>query len=114
MAGLAEQGLGGEILSAKPSDFTATERLSAKADLRTVRELAEAMRANGWQGAPIDVVEINGEKLVVDGHHRVAAAKLAGINVPYQIVDPASVIRPGKWSSTQDILNDAAMAGGWR
>ena len=99
---------------AKPWEFTPTETLSGSADTRIVNQLADSMRANGWQGDPIRVVEINGERIVVDGHHRIAAARVAGIDVPYEVVDPASVIGPGQWSSLDDLLNDAATAGGGR
>jgi len=32
--------------------------------------------------SPISFVVYNGRKFIVDGHHRVAAAKIQGINVP--------------------------------
>ena len=97
---------------ARPWQLTPTERLSGNASATNVRALAESMRQGGWQGDPIKVVEIGGERIIVDGHHRVAAARLAGIEVPYQVVDPATVIGPGQWSSIADILDDAANAGG--
>jgi hypothetical protein len=100
--------------AAKPWEFTPTETLSGSADTRLVNQLAESMRGNGWRGDPIKVVEVNGERIVVDGHHRIAAAQIAGIDVPYEVVDPASVIGPGQWSSLDDLLNDAATAGGGR
>jgi hypothetical protein len=96
---------------ARPSAFVRTEALSGRASSRTVQELTESMRTNGWQGDPIKVVEINGQRIVVDGHHRLAAAQRAGINVPFKIVDPSSVIGPGQWSSVDDILRDAASVG---
>lgn len=99
------------VRSAAPSTFVRTEALSGRASARNVRELAESMRTNGWQGAPIDVVEIQGHRIVVDGHHRLAAARIAGIDVPYQVVDPATVIGRGQWSSIDDILRDTYSVG---
>jgi hypothetical protein len=49
------------------------------------------MEAKGWQGAPIQVVESNGVRYVTNGHHRLAAARIAGIPVRYQIVTPESL-----------------------
>ena len=69
------------------------------------------MRTNGWQGAPIDVIELNGQRIVVDGHHRLAAARRAGIDVQYQIVDPSTVIGSGKHSSIDDILQSRYLVG---
>lgn len=69
------------------------------------------MRTGGWQGEPIKVVEHNGQMLIVDGHHRVAAARIAGIDVPYEVVDPSSVIGPGQWSSLDDVLRDSYTVG---
>lgn len=69
------------------------------------------MRTGGWQGDPIRVVELNGPRIVVDGHHRLAAAQRVGIEVPYEVVQPSTVIGPGQWSSVDDILRDAASVG---
>jgi large repetitive protein len=35
-------------------------------------------------GEPIETFEINGQRYVINGHHRVAAAKKAGIDVNYR------------------------------
>jgi len=99
------------VRSAAPSAFTRAEALSGRASQRTVNEIAESMRTNGWQGAPIDVVELNGQRIVVDGHHRLAAARRAGIDVQHQVVDPSTVIRPGKYSSVDDILRSTYSVG---
>jgi len=97
----------GAVESAAPSAFTRTESLSGRASSQKVSEIANSMRADGWQGEPIKVVEQQGDRIVVDGHHRLAAAQRAGLEVPFKVVDPATVIRPGSWSSVDDILRDA-------
>jgi len=97
--------------SAPASAFTRSEALSGRASTRTVSELAESMRTGGWQGEPIKVVEHNGQMLIVDGHHRVAAARIAGIEVPSEVVGPSTVIGPGQWSSLDDILRDSYTVG---
>lgn len=99
------------VAMARPSTFVRTEALSGRGSARTVQELTDSMRTNGWQGDPIKVVELNGERIVVDGHHRLAAAQRAGIDVPYEVVGPSTVIGPGQWSSVDDILRDAASVG---
>jgi hypothetical protein len=97
--------------TAAPSSFTRAETLSGRDSSRRVNAIVESMRANGWQGAPIDVVELQGERIVVDGHHRLAAARRAGIDVHYQVVDPSSVIGPGKYTSVDDILRSTFSVG---
>lgn len=69
--------------------------LSGNASSRKVREIAESMRSGGWQGPPIKTVDINGRLYVVDGHRRLAAARQVGLDLPYEVVDPSTVIGPG-------------------
>jgi RHS repeat-associated protein len=109
--GAAQLATANRIKSAAPGTFVRTEALSGRASAKNVRELAASMKANGWQGAPIDVVVLNGQRIVVDGHHRLAAARLAGIEVPYRTVDPSTVIGRGQWASVDDILQDTYNVG---
>ncbi|TDC63865.1 hypothetical protein E1258_09465 [Micromonospora sp. KC207] len=45
--------------------------------------LIEAMQANGWQGAPVVVIDReDADPLAVTGSHRIAAAREADIDVP--------------------------------
>ena len=99
------------VRSAAPSTFTRAEALSGRASQRTVNEITESMRVNGWQGAPIDVVELNGRRIVVDGHHRLAAARRARIDVQYQVVHPSTVIRSAMYTSIDDILRSTYSVG---
>lgn len=84
------------VNTAKPWELVRTEALSGRASARKVNEIADSMRANGWQGDPIKVVEVNGQRIVVDGHHRLAAARQAGIDVLRVITTSlAAIIRVG-------------------
>ena len=54
-----------------------------------VRKYSKTMKEQGGYGdfPPIEVAEIDGKMIIVDGHHRAAAAKAAGISkVPIKIV----------------------------
>jgi hypothetical protein len=95
----------------RPGAFVRTHALQGRASSSLVREIADDMRSAGWNGPPVKVVEMNGKRFVVDGHHRLAAAKRAGIDVPYEVVDPRTVIGPGKWKSIDEILSDAMVVG---
>ncbi|MFI2349362.1 polymorphic toxin-type HINT domain-containing protein [Streptomyces sp. NPDC019443] len=69
--------------TAGPYTLSRTEGLSGNASIKNVDKLAKDMKENGWQGDPIEVFEHGGSRYVINGHHRVAAAKRAGIEVPY-------------------------------
>lgn len=50
--------------------------------------LVESMTSAGWLGAAVVVVErADGDPVAVTGSHRIAAARLAGIEVPIVSVD---------------------------
>lgn len=42
------------------------------------------MTRNGWVDEPIEVYEHLGRRYAINGHHRLAAAKKAGIDVQYR------------------------------
>lgn len=68
-----------------PDEFTPTQVLAGPDDEALVVEIAIRMSMHGWQGQPIWVFDLlDGTKLLVDGHHRVEAARRAGIQVLYQ------------------------------
>jgi hypothetical protein len=59
-----------------------------------VRRLARGMRANGFNPAhPIEVANVEGRLVILDGHHRAAAAIRAGITEVPVVVRPVSAAR---------------------
>ncbi|HZF50865.1 MAG TPA: ParB/RepB/Spo0J family partition protein [Polyangiaceae bacterium] len=96
--------------SAPAHSFVRTESLSGRHSSRQVRKFAESMRTDGWQGDPIKVVEYNGKRYIIDGHHRVEAARRAGIDVPYEIASPAEMAGRG-YKSIDEVIRAAADAG---
>jgi hypothetical protein len=71
-----------------PSQLERTHGIGGNESSRTVMEIRDSMRQGGWQGAPVSVYEHGGRRYIVDGHHRIAAARRAGLEqVPYQVVD---------------------------
>ena len=61
------------------------------------------MRTNGWQGDPIEVFHINGEDYVINGHHRVEAARQAGVDVQYRHIPEAELQQYG-YSGPEDVI----------
>ena len=72
---------------APASFFLPTHDLSGAADWQLVGDIQRSMEREGWQGDPIAVAQYNNDLYILDGHHRVAAALRAGIEVPYQLYD---------------------------
>ncbi|WP_407942150.1 ParB N-terminal domain-containing protein [Nocardiopsis tropica] len=64
-----------------------THSIQGNASSRNVCKIADSMKNAGWQGDPVAVVEHGESLLVVDGRHRVTAAKCAGIDVSYVRVE---------------------------
>jgi ParB-like nuclease domain len=91
----------------------AFERLEARSlqSPQKIADLTASMKANGWQGDAISVFEHNGSKYILDGHHRVAAARAAGIEVPYNSI-PASRLPEFNYKSVDDVIWSAVEAGG--
>jgi RHS repeat-associated protein len=96
--------------SISPSGLTRTETLRSQAN---VTRLAENMKVGGWQGDPIKVFEHNGTKYILDGHHRAAAARRAGIDVLYESVG-MDTLRSYGYRSVDELIWSAAEAGGGR
>ena len=59
------------------SEFTASK----------IKRLKKFMQKNGFdENYPIDIAEVGGRKVIIDGHHRARAAGAAGIkDVPVRI-----------------------------
>ncbi|MEY9212455.1 ParB N-terminal domain-containing protein [Thermobifida halotolerans] len=90
-----------------PFDLERTHPIGGNASSKLVRKITESMRNGRWQGGPISVVENDGRRFIVDGHHRTAAAKRAGIDVPYKIVD-----LPHKgYSGMDDVMESWSVCG---
>jgi hypothetical protein len=92
------------------SALTRTEALRGAASRANVTKLAESMRTGGWQGAPIKVFEHKGVKYVIDGHHRVAAARQAGIDVVYESVG-MDTLRSYGYGSADELIWSALEVG---
>ncbi len=79
--------------SAPATEFERTETLSGRASSRRVRKIEESMRMRnrGFVGEPIKVVEVNGRRYVLDGDHRLEAARRVGVEVKLEVVDQSSL-----------------------
>ena len=68
------------------------------------------MRQNGYVGDGIDVVEVNSQRYIVDGHHRAAAARRTGTSVKVNVVDDIAS-HPSGYNSVDDVVRSADSVG---
>lgn len=70
-----------------------------------VKRIAKSMRKDGYVGEPISGVNVNGNVIIEDGHHRAKAAIRAGLDeVPVRVREPANA------TEASEYINDAANA----
>jgi len=77
-----------------------------------IKKLTKDMQQNGWNGPPIKVYVVDGKTIIVDGHHRAAAARQAGLkDVPVEYITEAEL--KNAWKVTPDeLLKQTYEAGG--
>jgi len=61
------------------------------------------MLANGWQGDPIEAIAHQGNLYIINGHHRVAAAKRTATSVLYRIISSQDLQRY-HYNSIDDVI----------
>ncbi|MFD3555075.1 ParB N-terminal domain-containing protein [Streptomyces goshikiensis] len=88
-----------------------TEQLGGARDRERVDQIAERMTRDGWVGEPIEVFEHLNRRYVINGHHRVAAAKKAGIDVQYRSLT-LDEIKAYKYKSADEVVWASIEVGG--
>lgn len=89
--------------SVSPHELERTEQLSGQISRDKVDRIAESMANDGWQGGPIEVFEHMNSRYVINGHHRVAAAKKAGIDVQYRSLT-LDEVKAYKYKSAEEVV----------
>jgi hypothetical protein len=74
--------------------------------------MAADMGEHGYKGDPVKVFEHEGEKYVLDGHHRLAAAREANLpTVPFESVPESQLAQYG-YGSIEELIWASSEAGG--
>jgi len=75
-----------------PQDLVRTHGLKGDSTTKKVLAYADELSKTGWANMPpVSLVDIDGKLYILDGHHRVAAASRAGVDVKYNLVDPSEI-----------------------
>ncbi|MDB6096172.1 MAG: Rhs family protein [Francisellaceae bacterium] len=93
-----------------PFKINRTHSITGRTATKKVETLIESMKKEGWQGSQIDVFLHNGEYYVLDGHHRVAAAKIVNIDVPINIIIDLKAYNKS-WKTVEELINGSCLAG---
>ncbi|PKV77095.1 RHS repeat-associated core domain-containing protein [Streptomyces sp. TLI_146] len=97
--------------SVSPHELERTEQLGGARDREQVDQIAESMTRDGWVGEPIEVYEHLGRRYVINGHHRLAAAKKAGIDVQYRSLT-LDEVKAYKYKSADEVVWASIEVGG--
>ena len=76
----------GKVSQANTSEFLKTEVKQTSEEISSIRQYKQMIEDAGgvYNGPPIQVFEYRGRLIVVDGHHRLAAAQAAGLKeIPF-------------------------------
>ena len=94
------------------STLARSHAISGRASSRSVNEIADSMRSQGYVGDAIKVVESDGRMIIVDGHHRAAAAIRTRTPVDVEVIGPdAFPLGPGGWQSIDEVIQSSAGVG---
>ncbi len=97
----------GNLRNVSPFEVRRSHGIGGRQSSRFVRDTMDDMRANGWRGDPIEIIEHNGKSYIYDGNHRIYSARRVGLeNIPARVVEFRP--RPGSWQSIEELLMDAA------
>src|ERR1051326_6956444 len=95
---------------ADASQFLRTHAITGRSSSRIVSALIDSMSRIGWSGPPIAVIEYGSDRYILDGHHRVFAARHAQVLVRYRVVRIDALSRFG-YHSLEQVIQAHAEAG---
>jgi large repetitive protein len=79
--------------------------------IRNVDQMSDIMRNDGYAFDPIDVIEHDGGMIIVDGHHRAAAAIRTNTPATVRVVGPDQFpMGSGGWQSIEEVIQASQTA----
>lgn len=87
----------------EPSLITARHQVRTE---KLVGQLTEDMKAEGWNGRPLLILEDDGAYIALTGSHRIAAAIAAGLEEVPTLVIETKDLTPGQQDQLSDCIFD--------
>ncbi|MGH8357584.1 MAG: RHS repeat-associated core domain-containing protein, partial [Pseudomonas sp.] len=88
-----------------------THSIEGKRSTKRVDEISLSMRSKGYDtNEPIDVVEVNGQRYIIDGHHRASAARRTNTPVTIKLIENLNSHK-GTLKSKDDVINASNAVG---
>ncbi len=88
-----------------------THSIEGKSSTKQVEKIARSMQNSGYDvNTPIDVVEHNEQRYIIDGHHRASAARRTHTPVTIQLIKNLAPYK-SSFSSIQDVIEASNNVG---
>jgi RHS repeat-associated protein len=99
------------IRDVDPNSLKRTHAIEGKASTKQVEAIASKMQKNGYDDDwPIDVVEHNGSRYIVDGHHRASAARRTQTKVTIVLIKDLAG-HHGTFNALDEVMESADSVG---
>jgi RHS repeat-associated protein len=99
------------IRDVDPNSLKRTHVIEGKASTKQVEAIASKMQKNGYDDDwPIDVVEHNGSRYIVDGHHRASAARRTHTKVTIVLIKDLAG-HHGAFNALDEVMESADSVG---
>nr|WP_242487312.1 RHS repeat-associated core domain-containing protein [Pseudomonas sp. TH15] len=106
-----EPQLPGLINDVDPKTLKRTHSISGKKSTKRVEEIGTEMRVGGYDiSFPIDVVEHQGTRYILDGHHRAAAAKQTATPITIKLITNIREHK-GTLNTIEEVIESAENVG---
>ena len=111
-AGVAAETMGPHIIGVDARTLARSHSIEGSRSIRTVDQMSDIMRNDGYAFDPIDVIQHDGAMIIVDGHHRAAAAMLTNTPVNVRVVGSDQFpMGSGGWQSIEEVILGSHTAG---
>ena len=88
-----------------------THSIEGQRSTKRVEEISRSMRSTGYnENEPIDVAELNGQRYIIDGHHRASAARKTNTPVTIRLIENLNN-HHSSFGSTDDVVNASKTVG---
>ncbi|SDS12681.1 RHS repeat-associated core domain-containing protein [Pseudomonas prosekii] len=100
------------VRNVDPNSLRRVHAIEGKSSTKRVEDVAGRMQANGFDDDwPIDVVEHEGERYIVDGHHRASAARRTHTPVTIKLITDIAAHKKSIFTTVEEVKESADSVG---